>query len=151
MKPQYATITIRRSDLSDQPRWFPAVGGEVLLDDRRFARLIGGRPRTIEIPPGRRMLRVRFPIGCPRLEVARPIDVEEGRTYRFECGLIDEDRSRRPSPPLVLAIATSLAGGVALVGFPLFRVPARARPADWTRAGPGPATRSSSWTSWSRP
>jgi hypothetical protein len=135
MKPQYTSITIRRSDL---PGLFPVVCVEVLLDDRRVALLIVGQPRTIELPPGRYLLRVRFPIGCPRLEVVRPIDFEEGRSYRFDCGLVAEDRSRRPSPPLVLAIATGLAGGVALVGFPLFRVPARAPSGRLDAGRPGP-------------
>jgi hypothetical protein len=135
MGPQYATITIRRSDV---PRWLPSVCGEVLLDDKRFGWLIGGQPRTIRLRAGRRVLRVRFPDGNSSLEAARPIDVEEGRSYRFECGLVAEDRSRRPSSPLVLAIATGLAGGMALVGFPLFRVPARDPSGRPYRGRPGP-------------
>jgi hypothetical protein len=74
MKPQYTTIAIRRSDV---PRWVPSVCGEVSLDTRWVAWLIGGRPRTIRLRPGPRVLRVRLSSERRRLEAARPIEVEE--------------------------------------------------------------------------
>jgi hypothetical protein len=122
MKPR-PTITVRRSDV---PRWVPSLTGEVYLEDWRFAWLIGGRPRTIAIRPGRRLLRVRLPIGYPRMEAMRPIEVEEGRSYRFECGVTVEDLGRARVPLLVFAIATGLAGGMVLIGIPLLRWPGRA-------------------------
>ena len=48
MEPQCATITIRRSDL---PGWLPAICGEVFLDNRRVARLIGGRRSSRSLGP----------------------------------------------------------------------------------------------------
>jgi hypothetical protein len=135
MEPQCTTITIRRSDL---PPWLPSVCGEVFLDDKRVARLIGGQPRTIWLTPGHHLLRVRLPVGWPRLQAARSIDVAEGGSYRFECGLIADDRARRPAPPLLLAMATGPANEVALVGLPLFRAPVQVPACGPDRGLPGP-------------
>jgi hypothetical protein len=97
----------------------------VYLDDRRVAWLIGGRPRTIRLRPGRRILRVRFPDRWPAPEAARPIEVADGRVYRFECGIAVETSGPVRLTPLIDALAIGTAGGIGLIILPWMRAPAR--------------------------
>lgn len=119
----HSRLTIRRSDTS---RWAATVSGEVYLDDRRIAWLIGGRPRSIRLRPGRRILRVRFPDRWPGPEAARPIEVADGGAYRFECGIAVETGWPARRTPLLVALAIGMAGGIGLIVLPRMPAPARA-------------------------
>jgi hypothetical protein len=133
MKP-HPKLTIRRSDTS---RWAACVSGEVFLDDRRVACLIGGRPRTIRLRPGRRVPRVRFPGRWPGPEAVRPIEVADGRAYQFACGIAVETDGPVHRTPLLYALAIGITGGIGPIVLPWMRVPARALPGRLYMALPG--------------
>ena len=93
------TITIRRAEL---PRWLPVSSGEVYLDERRIALLIGGRPRTITVRPGERTIGVKFTDPRWPLGVTRSIHVEDGRSYQYRRGVQVQNRWRTyaSGPPI---------------------------------------------------
>jgi hypothetical protein len=121
------TITIRRAD---KPRWLPFCSGEIDLDDRRVALLIGEKPRTVVVRPGERAIGVRLTDRRRPLDVTRTVRVEEGQSYRFRCGVTVQNPAQTYFRVCVMAVALFAACTVGYVAIPLLREPALAWLAD---------------------
>jgi hypothetical protein len=110
--PRPPSITLRRCDL---PTWMCWPAGEAHVGNSRVALLIGGRPRTLRVPPGPQTVTVRiYSIFAGEHDVSVSLTAEEGTSYRFRCGFLRKARKRAC---LRLVLLATLYCGACWVGW----------------------------------